>query len=91
MPDTDSDGIDDAQDSCRTVAGLKEKSGCPRITAGLQQTVAAAARALYFQSGSAALTAPSFIVLDQVAMLLLQHPDVLLEIEGHTDNQGTES
>lgn len=45
-------------------------------------------RTIEFASGSAILTARGKAVLDTVAMMLAEAPDALIEVSGHTDNQG---
>ncbi len=46
------------------------------------------ARALRFESGSAALAATSFAEIDIIKDLLLKNPSIGISIEGHTDNVG---
>lgn len=46
---------------------------------------------VYFEFNSATLKPASYALLDEVAQLLVQHPEILLvEVEGHTDDQGAE-
>lgn len=44
---------------------------------------------IQFASGSAAIDPTSATVLAQIGQMLQQHPDLRLEIDGHTDNVGT--
>lgn len=44
---------------------------------------------IQFASGSAAISPESTAVLDQAAQVLLDNPTVELEVQGHTDNQGS--
>jgi len=47
---------------------------------------------VYFQPGTARIQARSFALLDQMAEVLLEHPEIAeVEIEGHTDDQGSEA
>ena len=91
-PDTDGDGIRDDVDACVNEKGKPDpdptKNGCPtavRVTEGaiviLQQ--------VQFDTGKATLKKASDQLLDEVAAVLAEHPEILkLEIQGHTDNRG---
>ena len=46
---------------------------------------------IYFNSGKATLKLESFPILDSIAMMLKDNPDVIVEIQGHTDSRGSES
>ena len=46
---------------------------------------------IYFESGSATLQPQSYGVLDGVVELLRDNPDVMVEIAGHTDSDGSAS
>ena len=89
-PDTDGDGIVDPLDSCVNEAGTEEFHGCPEQTdvvvgeSGIEilQTV-------YFRSGSDQIQARSFELLDTVAQVLNDHPEIQkVRVEGHTDERG---
>lgn len=82
--DTDGDGIPDAEDKCPTVKGLKELQGCLPT----QEFANLKVEDILFVTGSAKLSRRSFEVLDAAVKLLQQYPTVLLDIHGHTDNQG---
>lgn len=43
---------------------------------------------VYFERGKAVLLDSSFAELDRVAEMLLENPDIKIELSGHTDNQG---
>lgn len=47
--------------------------------------------ALYinFETGKSAIQAESGVIIDQIAEMLSQNPDLKVSIEGHTDNVGT--
>jgi OOP family OmpA-OmpF porin len=47
-------------------------------------------RTVEFASGSAVLTRRGQAVLDTVAMMLAEAPDALIEVSGHTDDQGND-
>ncbi len=44
-----------------------------------------------FASGGSNITAESQLVLDEVAAVLIANPDVAVQVEGHTDDQGSDS
>jgi outer membrane protein OmpA-like peptidoglycan-associated protein len=92
-PDRDGDGIPDADDSCPDEPGPAENHGCPT---GTKQLVIVSANKVEileqvrFATNKAIISAQSHHLLDQVASVLLSHPDLLLvQVEGHTDNTGS--
>ena len=45
---------------------------------------------VFFETGSEAILPPSFALLDEVALLLLDHPELgRIEVQGHTDDVGS--
>ena len=46
-------------------------------------------RGVNFETGRSTLTADSYATLDEVAASLLAHPQVRIEIAGHTDASGS--
>jgi outer membrane protein OmpA-like peptidoglycan-associated protein len=90
--DTDGDGVLDFQDNCPTEKGVPENSGCP---AEKKQRVVLSREKLtildkvYFDTGKATIQARSNALLDQVATVLVAHPELpLVQVEGYTDNVG---
>ena len=86
-PDNDGDGVLDADDECPdTPADVAvDERGCPtavEITADL------ILEGVNFVTGSAELTPQSIGVLARVAESLRAHPDVEIEVRGHTDATG---
>jgi OmpA-OmpF porin, OOP family len=90
-PDRDKDGIPDPEDACPDTPGPRnedpKKNGCPeaRIEAGeikiLQQ--------VKFKTASAEILPESDGILNAVAKILAEHPEITsVRIEGHTDNRG---
>jgi outer membrane protein OmpA-like peptidoglycan-associated protein len=90
-PDTDGDGLDDLTDRCPTMAGPAELGGCPPIEKEDKETLEFAMRAVQFEHGSARLKPESNRILNQVAEIMVKYPDYRLEINGHTDNTGSEA
>jgi OOP family OmpA-OmpF porin len=90
IPDTDGDGINDEEDKCADLKGTVANGGCPEeIKKEIVQKVAYAAKRIQFKVSSAELTAGSFKVLDEVAAILADNPDINVSIEGHTSADGT--
>jgi outer membrane protein OmpA-like peptidoglycan-associated protein len=90
--DTDGDGIVDRFDACPAEKGPKDNQGCPakqkqlvvifKAKLQLRERVA-------FDAGKGTLQKKSNTLLDQVAKVLLTHPNIAkVVIEGHTDAAG---
>lgn len=88
IPDTDKDGVNDEEDRCINEPGLKENNGCPEIKKEIVQKVEYAARRIQFTFAKADLLPASEKVLDEIADLLVKEPNLKLDIEGHTSNDG---
>lgn len=92
-PDTDGDGVADAVDACVHQPGTAEQHGCapgsqPLVTLTREQLVLHGQ--VFFDTDASTLPGPSK-VLDQLAQVLLEHPEIQrVIIEGHTDTVGTE-
>ena len=88
--DTDKDGIRDNVDNCPTTAGTAAYNGCPapKTPTVVEEKLSFATRNINFETGSRALTGSSYTVLDEVAAVLNSYPDVLVDINGYTDNVG---
>lgn len=88
IPDTDGDGINDEEDKCPTVAGVAENFGCPKIDEAIIKKIEYAAKNVYFATGKYTLLSKSFKPLNDVVKILAEHPELKLDISGHTDNTG---
>jgi outer membrane protein OmpA-like peptidoglycan-associated protein len=94
IPDRDGDGLNDEIDQCPDSAGPVSNHGCPLPAPPAPEIKKAAEQINYiahnvlFQPGKDKLTDGSFQALDQLAVLLLSHPNWHLTIEGYTDNSG---
>jgi len=92
-PDRDHDDVPDQVDRCPDVAGPAMNDGCPYTNAPLVSIDRDRLRLkanILFETGDARIQQQSFPVLDEVAKVLAQHPEVRpVEIEGHTDNRGS--
>jgi outer membrane protein OmpA-like peptidoglycan-associated protein len=91
-PDTDKDGIVDKDDDCPTVFGVKEFKGCPPapvLKEAEKKILEQAFANLEFATGKDIIKKTSFKSLDDLAKLLKEHSkDWVLNLDGHTDNQG---
>jgi outer membrane protein OmpA-like peptidoglycan-associated protein len=91
--DADADGVPDGRDRCpNTAPGQNiDAVGCPILFAVAEEgrVRPLVLRGVNFQTGRSALTPESFAVLDEVALSLVAHPEVRIEIGGHTDSTGS--
>lgn len=89
--DVDGDGIANIEDHCPLEPGLRIYDGCPpeqeMATRGTDQIELR--DRVYFQSDRAIIKEESYDLLEQVAWVLRENPDILLiEVAGHTDSRG---
>ena len=84
--DSDQDGVDDLSDLCaNTLAGVKVNAfGC-------QDSDAMILRGVNFHTDSDKLTDDSIAILNRVVNTLKAHPEVKLEVSGHTDSRGDDA
>jgi len=90
--DTDRDGVPDAQDACPSEKGPKAEdpkaNGCPTGARILGPQIVIQQQIL-FETGSDKLLPQSIPVVQGVADLLREHPDIArIAVDGHTDNAG---
>ncbi len=83
--DSDRDGVPNHADLCPdTGMGVDvDRTGCKKAAPIVLKGV-------HFHTGSARLTDESGQILDAVATSLAAHPELRLEVAGHTDSQGGE-
>ena len=81
--DSDGDGLVDSKDRCpHSPVGAKvDARGC-EIPAVITL------KGVTFNTNSAELTEDSLSVLDEAAATLRSHPELVVEVAGHTDNRG---
>jgi OOP family OmpA-OmpF porin len=89
IPDRDHDGVNDEEDKCPDIPGTVENNGCPEIKKEIKERVNITAKNILFAIGSDRLSILSYKALDQLALLLVTHPELHLTIAGYTDNTGT--
>jgi OOP family OmpA-OmpF porin len=90
IPDSDGDGINDDEDRCPTQPGVKESQGCPLVKKVVDEKIKSDAQKIYFETDSYKLLPKSYEPLDDVIKILKDDPNLKLEIEGYTDNIGSE-
>lgn len=88
IPDTDVDGINDEEDKCPSLSGVATNNGCPEIKKEVVEKMNYAAKRIQFQQAKATLLPQSLKILNEVAQILTENPELKLFIEGHTSNQG---
>lgn len=94
LKDSDNDGIFDNEDLCPTEPGPKETKGCPikkeepkNNNNKIIKDISNLSANIYFATGKFFITADSKVVLDKIAKLMIEIPEVDFKIEGHTDNR----
>ncbi|MBC7937872.1 MAG: OmpA family protein [Rhizobacter sp.] len=90
IPDTDGDGVNDELDKCPNRAGDAANQGCPVITKEVIEKVNYAAKNVFFATGSYKLLDKSNKSLDAVVALMKADESLMIDIDGHTDAQGSE-
>lgn len=95
--DADKDGIPDAQDACPLEPGDPDpdpkKNGCPKFIRRVSgSSEIQVLKVIEFETGKANILKQSFPILDEVVRLLKVNVEIAhLEIEGHTDNRGSDA
>lgn len=91
-PDNDNDRILDTADKCPNEAevynGFEDEDGCPDKFI-LKKNDTITLDNVYFKSGKADLVEASFAALDKVKAIFTDNPGIKIQIEGHTDSQGS--
>lgn len=90
IPDTDGDGVNDEEDKCPSRVGPASNQGCPVIATEVIEKINFAAKNVFFATGSFKLLPKSFKSLDEVVKLLTQDESLMIDIDGHTDAQGSD-
>lgn len=93
-PDTDGDGLPDPADACPREAGPRtddpKNTGCP-ASVRVEGTQIVILQQVNFETAKAVILPQSFPILQQVADVLSQHPEIArLAVDGHTDDRGAE-
>ena len=85
VPDSDGDGVNDIRDGCpNTPEGARvDEAGCAMFEGVLQ--------GVNFEYNSSRLTGSAKQILDEVAAELQGYPTVKIEVQAHTDSDGSAS
>jgi OOP family OmpA-OmpF porin len=90
-PDNDGDGVPDALDRCPLEVGTAASQGCSRLRYKGVEVTPSALRLMdpvLFETDTAIIRSVSLPVLDTVKDVLVEHPEIGLEVQGHTDSRG---
>ena len=90
IPDTDGDGVNDEEDKCPSRPGPASNQGCPVIAKEVIERINFAAKNVFFATGSYKLLPKSYKSLDDVVSLLKADESLMIDIDGHTDSQGSD-
>lgn len=93
--DTDGDAIVDRADACPEVAGVASaepaRHGCPAPRAEVVTRKIEISEQVQFETGTAVLRPASESILADVVRILKTHPEIeRVQIQGHTDDTGTD-
>jgi outer membrane protein OmpA-like peptidoglycan-associated protein len=89
--DDDGDGVEEPLDRCPEEPGSPAEQGCPRLKyPGLEVTErdVRLTEPVIFEGNTATIRSVSFTLLDTLVQALNEHPQMTLEVQGHTDSQG---
>ncbi|QSQ21594.1 OmpA family protein [Pyxidicoccus parkwayensis] len=90
--DSDGDSVPDQRDNCPREPGAVDNQGCSpkqKQLVAIRQDKLELRERILFDSNTAKLLPSSLPVLDNVARVLLSHPEhTPVTVEGHTDNRG---
>ena len=91
--DNDGDGFQDVQDRCPNEPGIQEEQGCPRVYQDVEVTSEGIVirQQIFFQTNRAVIRDVSFPILDTVARVMQDFPDITIEVQGHTDSRGRDA
>ena len=88
-PDTDGDGIPDNEDKCPTEAGPASNNGCPVPPAPAPVPVVKVKEPILFQTNKTEIAKKSIPTIQDVAKEAKENKDVVIYVDGYTDNQGS--
>jgi OOP family OmpA-OmpF porin len=95
-PDNDGDGIADLEDYCPNTPGVRggDKPGCPKKNALIvvtEKEIRITQQIQFEFNKSVIRPGISFKILDEVVQVLNDNPKITLEVQGHTDNVGSDA
>lgn len=91
--DNDGDTIQDVPDRCPNEPGIPEEQGCPRVYQDVEVTSEGIVihQQIFFETNRAVIRSISFGILDTVAQVMRDFPDITIEVQGHTDSRGSDA
>lgn len=91
--DNDKDTVPDVDDDCPNVRGEVSNKGCPKKYEGVEitETHIRINQKIHFAYNKAVIKKTSYWILNQVAEVLADNPEITLSIEGHTDSKGSDN
>ena len=92
-PDNDHDTFPDLTDRCPNEPGIEAEQGCPRVYQDVEVTSTGIVihQQIFFEFNRAVIRPQSFPILDTVAQVLRDFPDITIEVQGHTDSRGNDA
>ncbi|HVR63911.1 MAG TPA: OmpA family protein [Polyangia bacterium] len=91
-PDNDADGIPDDKDKCPNEAedkdGFQDDDGCPDEVPAAVAKFTGVIKGINFKRNSADIRPSSFAILKKAVQVLKDYPTVMIEISGHTSDEG---
>ena len=90
--DDDQDGVVDGDDDCPDEPGTAAERGCPRVYQAVQvtRTHVRITQQVHFATNRAVILPDSFTLLNTVEQVLRDYPEISLEVQGHTDDRGSD-
>ncbi len=90
--DNDADGVPDVDDACPNETGTVSEGGCPSRYKDVIVTndKVVITQQVFFETNKAKIRAQSFELLNTVAQVLKDFPDIRVEVQGHTDDRGAD-
>jgi outer membrane protein OmpA-like peptidoglycan-associated protein len=73
------------------IGAIRVAAGGRKLYDALAEKGRVATQGIYFASGAADILPQSTPTLKEIAQMLAEHPDLTLEVEGHTDNVGDDA
>ena len=97
MMDSDGDGVGDDRDRCpdTPIGAAVDANGCPKAkplatkSAQVTDTGSWIYKDIKFETNKWDLKSSSYAVLDEIAGWMTSNPELVVEIQGHTDNTGS--
>jgi outer membrane protein OmpA-like peptidoglycan-associated protein len=91
--DNDVDEVLDPEDDCPNVKGDKANKGCPKKYEGVEitETHIRINQQIHFAYNKAKILKDSYPILETVAQVLRDNPEITLSVEGHTDSRGNDN